>query len=96
MRRGGKLVIWPAYFDADRPRSQGRRVSKGLALRGVKAEEVLQAALDLGLNPVLRTGGAYPKHPWRKSGAVLIDKHESKTDILNDLVRRIGEKRGSK
>lgn len=96
MRGKGKLVLWPVYFDAGFTWLWGRRVPKILALRGVKAEEIFQAALDLGLNPVLQAGAAHPRHSWRRGGAVLVDKSMSKTRVLRDLARRIRERRGSK
>jgi len=93
MRRGGKLVLWPAYFDSDYSRRIGRRVPKTLASRNVKAEEVYQAALELGYNPDLQVGAAHPKQPWLRKGAVLVDKKGSKTRILLDLARKIRENR---
>ena len=93
MRREGKLVLWPVYFDADHSRRVGRRVPKTLASNGVKAEEVFQAALELGLNPDLRVGATHPRCPWVREGAVLVDKRESKTRVVMDLARKIREKR---
>jgi len=96
MRREGRLVLWPAYFDADSSWRQGRRVPRALALRGVKAEEIFHAALDLGLNPDLRAGMAHPKRPWRKGGAVLVDKAGSKTGIVRAIAQRARERRRHK
>lgn len=96
MRRRDKQVLWPAYFDADHTRRQGRRVPKNLALREVKAEEILQAALDLGLNPDLLAGAVHSRHPWRRRGAVLVDKRGLKTRVVEDIARGIRERRGSK
>jgi signal recognition particle subunit SRP19 len=93
LRKKGKLILWPAYFDTDRSWSQGRRVSKKLAIRGIKAEEILKAASDLGLNPVLNSGAAFSKHPWLKTGAVMVDKVGPKTEVLKDLAQRIRRNR---
>jgi len=96
MRREGKLVIWPEYFDADYSRSVGRRVPKTLASRNVKAEEVYEAALELGLSPDLKVGAAHPRHPWLRKGAVFVDKRDSKTSVVMDLARKIRERRQAK
>lgn len=96
MRGKGKLIFWPAYFDVDHSWRQGRRVPKKQALRGVKSEEVFRAADDLGLNPILNSGAVYSKHPWRRTGFVLVDRAGPKTAILKDIVRRIRENRASK
>lgn len=96
MRRREKQILWPAYFDVDHSRKTCRRVPKKLALRGVKVEEIFQAAVDLALNPELLTGAAHPRRPWRREGAVLVDKRGPKTRVMRDLARRIREKRSSK
>lgn len=92
MRDKGKLVIWPVYFDGDHTWRGGRRVSKTVALRGVKAEEVLQAAVDLGLHPDMRADAVYPRNSAQK-GAILVDRRKPKTKILMDLARKMREKR---
>lgn len=96
MRGRGKFVLWPAYFDADCSRRDGRRVPKSLALRGVKAEEIFQAALELGLNPIPREGAAHPRRPWLRRGAVLVDGYGPKVRVLRDLARKIRARRGPK
>ena len=93
MRRKDKLVLWSAYFDSDYSWRQGRRVSKTIALRRVKSEEVFQAALELGLNPHLQAEAVHPKHPWIRGGAVLVDKPEPKTHVLKDIAESIQKKR---
>ena len=89
MRRKGKLVIWPAYFDSENTRGDGRRVPKGLAVRGVKDDELYRAADDLELNPELKPGTAYSKKPWDKTGSIVVDKAKSKTLITTELASRI-------
>jgi len=96
MRRRGKLVFWPAYFESSLTWGQGRRVSKKLSLRGVKAVEVFRAAEDLGLNPLMDEGAAYPKAPWMRSGVVLVDKTGKKSEVMVDLAQRIRSNRANK
>jgi signal recognition particle subunit SRP19 len=96
LRRRGKLIFWPVYFDVNHSWRQGRRVPRKLALRGVKSEEVFRAADDLGLNPILNSEAVYSKHPWRKTGVVLVDRTGPKTAILKDLARKMWDNRGSK
>lgn len=95
MRVKGKLVLWPTYFDTDYTWGQGRRISKKLSLRGVKSEEISKAAEDLGLSPVLRSGMAYSKYPWRKTGCVLVEKVNSKSEVLRNLARQMRANRAS-
>ena len=96
MRRKGKLVFWPAYFDSENTRGDGRRVPKGLALRGVKVDELYKAAEDLELNPELKPGTAFSKKPWDKTGSVLVDKKKSKNIITAELATRIRSNRSKR
>ena len=96
MRGKGKLILWPVYFDSVYSRNQGRRVSKNLSVRGVKADEVFRAADDLGLNPILDPGARYPKNPGLQTGRVRIDLVGTKTGVLKDLVQGIRFNRNRK
>lgn len=96
MRRKGKLVFWPAYFDSENTRGDGRRVPKGLALRGVKVDELYKAAEDLELNPELKPGTAFSKKPWDRTGSVLVDKKKSKNIITAELATRIRSNRSKR
>ena len=93
MRRKGRLVFWPAYFESENTRGDGRRVPKGLALRGVKVDELYKAAEDLELNPELKPGTAFSKKPWDKTGSIVVDKGKSKTIITAELASRIRSNR---
>jgi signal recognition particle subunit SRP19 len=96
LRRKGKLVFWPAYFDAENSRGDGRKVPKRLALRGVKVDEIFKAAEDLELNPELKLGTAFSKKPWDRTGHVLVDKKRPKTMITEELAIKIRSNRSKK
>ena len=96
MRNRKKIIIWPSYFESSLSWSEGRRVAKNLALKGVKPEEIFRAAEDLNMNPVIKIDATYSKRPWRKSGVVFVDKMGSKTVILKDLASKIRINRVSK
>ena len=96
MRRKGRLVFWPAYFESENTRGDGRRVPKGLALRGVKVDELYRAAEDLELNPELKPGTAFSKKPWDRTGSVLVDKKKPKTLITAELAARIRSNRSKR
>ncbi len=96
MRRKGRLVFWPAYFESENTRGKGRKVPKGLALRGVKVDELYKAAEDLKLNPELKPGTAFSKKPWDRTGSVVVDKAKSKTLITAELASRIRSNRSKR
>ncbi|MCW3988913.1 MAG: hypothetical protein NWE88_02425 [Candidatus Bathyarchaeota archaeon] len=96
MRTKGRLVFWPAYFESENTRGKGRRVPKGLALRGVKVDELYKAAEDLELNPELKPGAAFSKKPWDRTGSIIVDKAKSKTLITAELASRIRSNRSKR
>ena len=96
MRRKGRLVFWPAYFDSENTRGDGRRVPKGKAVRGVKVDELFKAADDLELNPELKPGTAFSKKPWDRTGSIIVDKAKSKTLIMAELASRIRSNRSKR
>ena len=85
MRGKGKLRIWPVYFDIRYSRSEGRRVPRNKAIRDPKAEDIEKVAQKLGLKPILQSGKAYSKHPWKQTGVILVDKKGSKTEVINNI-----------
>lgn len=72
MRGKGKIVVWPSYFDADLSWGEGRRVAKDLAVRQPKAEDILAAAEEAGLKPVLESGASHPSRPWIVTDLILV------------------------
>ena len=96
MRRKDRLVFWPAYFESENTRGDGRKVPKGKALRGVKVDELYRAAEDLELNPELKPGTAFSRKPWDRIGSVLVDKTKSKTLITAELAARMRSNRSKR
>jgi signal recognition particle subunit SRP19 len=89
LRGKGKLRIWSAYFDIKYSRGEGRRISRSEAVRDPKIEDIEKAANKLGLKPILQAGAAYSKYPWSKTGALLVDKKGSKTDVIKKLAAEL-------
>ena len=47
----GRVVIWPAYIDAERSRGDGRQISKRDAIEKPTVDEIMVAAMEMGLAP---------------------------------------------
>jgi signal recognition particle subunit SRP19 len=92
LRGKGKLRIWPAYFDANYSRGEGRRVPRSKAVKDPKGEDVEKAAERLGLNPILDPAAKYSKQPWKQIGVVLVDKKGSKTRIIKDVAEELNQR----
>ena len=93
MRGKGKIVVWPSYFDADLSWGEGRRVAKDLAVRQPKAEDILAAAEEAGLKPVLESGASHPSRPWIVTGLILVEAGKSKHEILKEIASKMRRKR---
>ena len=86
--KDGPIALYPAYFDLDRSRHEGRRVPRKLAVDSPSAEEIERAAKALGLAPEVEPSKAHSATPWKKEGRVLVRSEYYKTSIL----RRVAEK----
>lgn len=63
--------LYPLYFDANRTRSQGRRVSQELAVQNPLAREIVDAVQLLGLDTVFEPGKIHPRD-WSNPGRVRV------------------------
>jgi len=84
-----KYVVWPIYFDKSVSRLAGRKVSKKHAVEKPSIESIAKAAKSLGLNPVLEKDSAYPSRYWKKEGRILVDKKDSKSNLLTKIANRL-------
>jgi signal recognition particle subunit SRP19 len=89
MRKQNKILLWPAYFDLNRTRLQGRRVPRSLAIAFPKLEEIQSATRRIGLQPEVVLDVRYPKSPWQKTGYILIPKKGSKTKIIRKIAKEL-------
>ena len=89
MKKLDKAIIWPIYFDANKTRKEGRRVSKGLAVQSPKIIEVKEAVDKLGLRNELNTEAHFPKTPWAKTGMLLVEKKEAKEKIIQKIAKQL-------
>ena len=77
-------VIYPAYFDAECTRREGRRVPADLAVSDPEVDEIAKAVQQVGYDAVIERDVAYSREPWRKRGRVLVKNAEdaAKNDIV--------------
>jgi len=80
-------VLWPEYFDRSRPRSQGRKVKKGLAINNPGVDAISQVLKQLGLEHKVEREKSYPANWISKGGRVLVQKDIPKSQ----LVQKVGE-----
>jgi signal recognition particle subunit SRP19 len=88
------LIFWPQYFDAKRSRSEGRRVSKKLAIEKVNPKEIAKAATKLGYKSQIEGGLKYPRTWWDDPGRVLVNTQgKKKSKVLIEIAKEIKKMR---
>lgn len=93
-KKDGRVVIWPAYIDAGKSRGEGRQVSKRDAVENPTIDEIMAAAIEMGLQAEAERDKHYPKVWWEKSGRVLMPKKGPKTALAKEIAKRIKRRRG--
>ena len=80
-------VIWPAYLDADRTRSEGRRVPQELAVDEPTVDEIAKAVQQIGYDAVVERDKSYSREPWAERGRVVVRGADDSSK--NDLVQAV-------
>ena len=88
------LIFWPQYFDLKRSRSDGRRLSKKLAIERITTKEIATAARRLGYKADVEGSFRYPRTWYDDPGRVIINaKGKKKSKILLEVAKEIRKMR---
>ena len=79
-------VIWPVAFDADRSRSEGRRVATDLAVSDPTVDEIAKAVQQVGYDAVIERDKTYARE-YEERGRVLVQGADDASK--NDLVQAV-------
>ncbi|KAB7518189.1 signal recognition particle subunit SRP19 [Halosegnis rubeus] len=84
-------VLWPAQFDADLTRSEGRRVPQDLAVASPTVDEIAKAVQQVGYDAVIERDVQYPRE-YEARGRVLVKDADdaSKGDLLGAVAAYLG------
>ena len=76
-------VIWPAYLDGERSRSEGRRIPEDLAVPDPTVDEIASAVQQVGYDAVIERDKTYPRE-YEPRGRVVVKGADdaSKSDLL--------------
>lgn len=80
--------LYPAFFDADLSRSEGRRVPKDMAVEDPTVDEIAKAVQQVGYDAKIERDVAYSREHWRERGRVLVKNAEDASK--NDIVQAVG------
>ncbi len=93
MRKQEKFIIWPAYFDTNKTRAEGRRVAENAGVPSPRMAEIQEATTKLRLEHELVPEKGYPKAPWSKQGMLLVEKQVSKEQIIRRIAKQLQKAR---
>lgn len=94
MRKPGRIVVWPANIDAKKTRGEGRKVPMSSAVESPRLEEIVEAAMRLGLSPTPVPHSALPREWWSKTGYVIIERRgKGKIQVLRELASEVARAR---
>ncbi len=89
MRKQGKKVIWPVYFDITKTIREGRKVSRKIAVPNPTLLEIHRIAERLGFKLEAQADAAHSAAPWRKTGRLLVESKDEKKRILTKIAKEI-------
>jgi signal recognition particle subunit SEC65 len=60
-----------------------------MAVQSPKILEIQEAAQKQGLRNEVVATASYPKTPWSKTGMLLVEKKESKEQVINRIAKQL-------
>ena len=85
------ITVWPQYLDKDLSLSEGRKVSKEIAVSKPTISEIERALKRLGLTYEVQKEKSYPGKWYEKTGRILVEYENTKMELLNELSLKIQE-----
>lgn len=85
------ITIWPQYLNKNLTLSQGRKVSKELAVADPSISDIERALKRLGLKYTIDKERAYPGKWYEKSGRILVEWEGTKLELLKEVSLKLKE-----
>ena len=85
------ITIWPQYLDKNLSLSEGRKVSKELAVAEPTISDIERALKRLGLKYTIDKEKAYPGKWYEKSGRILVEWEGKKLELLKEVSLKLIE-----
>ena len=85
------ITIWPQYLNRDLSLSEGRKISKELAVSNPTMAEIEKALKRLGFTYQIQKERAYPGKWYEKSGRVLVEYENTKLELIKEISSKIKE-----
>ena len=85
------ITVWPQYLDKDLSLSEGRKVSKEIAVSKPTISEIERALKRLGLTYEVQKEKSYPGKWYEKSGRALVEWEGTKLELIREVSLKIKE-----
>lgn len=85
------ITIWPQYLNKNLTLSEGRKVSKVIAVSNPTIAEIERALKRLGYQYNIQKERAYPGKWYEKSGRVLVEYDKTKLELIKEISLKIRE-----
>ena len=85
------ITIWPQYLNKDLTLSEGRKVSKEIAVSSPTMAEIERALKRLGFTYNVQKERSYPGRWYEKSGRVLVEYDKTKLELIKEISLKIKE-----
>jgi signal recognition particle subunit SRP19 len=82
-------VVWPEYFDANRSRSQGRKVSKKFAVSNPTTEAIAKVLIHMELDFRIEEDKSYPGNWHHHKGRILVEDSIPKTELIQEIAEKL-------
>lgn len=89
MRKQGKTIIWPVYFDATKTRREGRKVPKNISVPNPTLAEVQRAVQQLGFKQETLVDAAHSATPLRRTGRIAVINKGQKLKLLTKIAKEV-------
>ena len=85
------ITVWPQYLDKDLSLSEGRKVSKEIAVSKPTISEIEKALKRLGFTYEIERDRAYPGKWYEKSGRILVEYDNTKLELIKEIALKLQE-----
>ena len=85
------ITIWPQYLNKDLTLSEGRKISKEIAVSSPTMAEIERALKRLGFTYNVQKERSYPGKWYEKSGRVLVEYDKTKLELIKEISLKIKE-----
>ena len=87
------IMVWPQYINKNLSLSEGRKVSKEIAVSDPTLNDIERALKRMGLSMSVQKEKSYPGKWYEKSGRILVESDLKKLDLLKSICEEIKKMR---